>query len=385
MKKILLFLILFLPLKLFAQDVIVIDPGTFGGGIMNIDPWLSLDPLLDSVQNWIWVSKDNQTGRETGTYMLPYNTIAEGLAVAPTGSLVIVVTPADASAYEISDELVIPNNNVILTGQGSSTVIDGDGLSTNEHAISIAGKTGCAIINLSIQTEDGGDKTCHCIMLNDGANGTIIKNVTIINSDDDGIHIEGTTTSGVTVQDCNILGTDGDGISVDMDAAKGQLASSTMLQMAVEPDIVHVVAYCEADHAATPKDVIESCKIVRQVIENAQKGLPDMINDNEINERRNFLITESEFLISFIKRLSRNADRDPLTDSDNLSLALKIGILDAPHLSGSQFALGKIKTRIINGACCTFDTLSKKIINSEERLSMLSGLNFSRDRSNRVD
>ena len=219
MKKILLFLLLFLPLKLLAQDVIVIDPGTFGGGIINIDPWISLDPLLDSVQNWIWVSKDNQTGRETGTYMLPYNTIAEGVADIIDGSMMIIVTPLDGSAYEITDPITIGYNNVVITGQGSSTIIDGDALLTTEHAFSITGKTGCVIQNLSVQTEDGGGKTSHCIFLDDGADGTIISNVTIIDSDSDGIHIEGTSTSGVVVTNCNILDVDNYGIFVDMDAA----------------------------------------------------------------------------------------------------------------------------------------------------------------------
>ena len=209
MKKLLILFLILFPVLTQGQNVINLDKSAIG----------EIVTILDSVQNWIWVSKDNETGTENGTMLFPYNTIAEGLAVASPGTMVIVVTPIDASAYEITDELVIPNNNVVLTGQGVATVIDGDGLSTNEHAISITGKTGCAILNLSIQTEDGGDKTSHCIMLNDGADGTIIKNVTIIDSDSDGIHIEVTNSSGGTVKDCNILDVDDNGIYVNMDAA----------------------------------------------------------------------------------------------------------------------------------------------------------------------
>ena len=213
-KKLLLFLAL-LPLLASGQYVINLDPSSLG----------SLNYLLDSVQNWIWVSSDNTTGIETGTYIYPYTTIADGLAASVAGTMVIVVTPQDGSAYAITDALVIPYNNIVLTGQGGSTIIDGDGLATGEHAISITGKTGCAIMNMSIQTEDGGGKTSHCIFLDNGANTTLIQNVTILDSDDDGIHIEGTNTTDITIKDCNILDVDGDGIFVDMDA------SNTMTRM----------------------------------------------------------------------------------------------------------------------------------------------------------
>jgi hypothetical protein len=39
---------------------------------------------------------------------------------------------------------------------------------------------------------------------------------------------------------------------LDPDYAKGQLAASVYLQMALKPSIVHVVGYVEAHHAATP-------------------------------------------------------------------------------------------------------------------------------------
>ena len=55
---------------------------------------------------------------------------------------------------------------------------------------------------------------------------------------------------------------------VDLSLAKGQLAASTLVSMNLKPHIVHVVGFCEGDHAATPEDVIESCKIVRGVIRN---------------------------------------------------------------------------------------------------------------------
>ena len=57
--------------------------------------------------------------------------------------------------------------------------------------------------------------------------------------------------------------------SIDQNVAKGQLAASTLLAFALRPQILHVVSFSEADHAATADDVIESCKIVKGVLKNA--------------------------------------------------------------------------------------------------------------------
>ena len=59
-----------------------------------------------------------------------------------------------------------------------------------------------------------------------------------------------------------------------MDVAKGQLAASTLLALALKPHIIRSEFY-KADHAATPDDVIESCKIVRGVLKNAWRDFPD--------------------------------------------------------------------------------------------------------------
>lgn len=45
--------------------------------------------------------------------------------------------------------------------------------------------------------------------------------------------------------------------------AKGQLAASTVNALQIKPHIIHVVGYCEGDHAAEAADVIESCEIVQ--------------------------------------------------------------------------------------------------------------------------
>ena len=64
----------------------------------------------------------------------------------------------------------------------------------------------------------------------------------------------------------------------DLDVAKGQLAASTLVALAVKPHIIHVVGFTEGDHAARADEVIESCKIVRGVLKNALFP-PDMTAD----------------------------------------------------------------------------------------------------------
>ena len=50
-------------------------------------------------------------------------------------------------------------------------------------------------------------------------------------------------------------------LSVKPYVAKGQLAASTVLGLGLSPQIIHVVAYCEAEHIATPAEIIESCEL----------------------------------------------------------------------------------------------------------------------------
>lgn len=139
---------------------------------------------------------------------------------------------------------------------------------------------------------------------------------------------------------------------VDSGAARGQLASSTFLQMALEPDIVHVVAYCEADHAATAPEVVESCRIVRGVIENCLfEGMPDMTGDPAVAARREELVSEARVLLDAILALAGPGVQEPWTDPDTLVQALRLGLLDAPHLKGNPVARGELRTRMIGGAC----------------------------------
>jgi hypothetical protein len=86
--------------------------------------------------------------------------------------------------------------------------------------------------------------------------------------------------------------------SPDLQTAKGQLAASTVLALALQPHIIHVVGFCEGDHAATADDVIESCQIVRGVLRNCLFGMPEMGADPKVQERKQELIAEAEVLLA---------------------------------------------------------------------------------------
>ena len=136
-------------------------------------------------------------------------------ALPATGGKVMLME----GTWAITDPITIPQNNVTLSGQGRSSFIDGDGLATGEHGIVVSAKTSVKLIDFAMQTENGGGKVCHCIFIEDGSNNCTIQRVTIVDSDSDGIHIEGTTMYDIRIRQVNIEGADDYGIHVNMDAA----------------------------------------------------------------------------------------------------------------------------------------------------------------------
>jgi len=160
-------------------------------------------------------------------------------------------------------------------------------------------------------------------------------------------------------------------LSPDPDVAKGQLSSSSVFQLALEPKIVHVVGFCEGNHAALPSDIIESAKIIQGVIKNFSLGAPQLLNDSRIEERKDELVEEAKYLLQAIKSLSSGKVKDPWTDRKILAQAVQIGLLDAPHLAGCARAAGKVFTQIKDGACYAIDTKSGKRLSEKERVSRL--------------
>lgn len=153
----------------------------------------------------------------------------------------------------------------------------------------------------------------------------------------------------------------------DLYQAKGQLAASAYLAMAIKPHIYHVVGFCEAHHAAEAEDVIESCKIVRGIIKNDFLGSIDLTRDQNVQRRKEDLIREAKIILQAIESIGLGVE-DPLSDPDTLVRAVKLGILDAPQLKGNPVARGKLKTRMVQSALFAYDEENSRIIPERERI-----------------
>jgi methylmalonyl-CoA mutase cobalamin-binding subunit len=157
---------------------------------------------------------------------------------------------------------------------------------------------------------------------------------------------------------------------LDPEAARGHLAAATYLQMALKPHIVHVVGHTEAHHAATAEDVIAACKVARRAVDNALRGAPDMTRDPQVLARKELLVAEAQVTLAAIKNLAAPGTADPYTDPATLTLAVTMGILDAPQLRNNRFGRGQIRTRVIDGACVVADEDGRPLT-ERERLSRL--------------
>jgi hypothetical protein len=157
-------------------------------------------------------------------------------------------------------------------------------------------------------------------------------------------------------------------LSGDKNVAKGQLAASTALAMNVAPHIIHVVGYSEAEFAATPEVVIESCGIVRGVVRSTLFGNADSRADPRVRERRDELIAEAEYLLAFISDEYAGVSSDPLGDAAVIADCVKRGILDAPHIVRPDNTAGAIRTRVVGGKCVAWDADSGAPITERERL-----------------
>jgi methylmalonyl-CoA mutase cobalamin-binding subunit len=154
---------------------------------------------------------------------------------------------------------------------------------------------------------------------------------------------------------------------LDPDSARGHLAASTYLQMALKPDILHIVGHTEAHHAATGADIIEASKIVRRAIQNAL-GAPDMTHDPAIRARIDELKAEAAATLEAIRGLAPAGVDDPWADAATLAKSVTSGVMDAPQLGNNKFGRGAIRTRIVEGACLAVDETGKPL-SERQRLS----------------
>lgn len=158
--------------------------------------------------------------------------------------------------------------------------------------------------------------------------------------------------------------------SANEHVAKGQLAASTFMQLAVKPHIIHVVGYCEADHAAKANEVIESCDIVKGVIRHTLLDSFSIDKDPNIIERKEELIYEAKVLLNFIKAEYSDI-YDPLANTEVLCDCIRKGYIDAVHIVKNDKYQGNLNTKLVEGKCIACDPITKKAITEKERLKSL--------------
>ena len=163
-------------------------------------------------------------------------------------------------------------------------------------------------------------------------------------------------------------------LSADENVAKGQLAASTFMQMVVKPHIIHVVGYCEADHAATASEVIESCKIVKGVIRHVLDDEYSIDRNLRIQERKNELIKEAYVLLDFIKEEYTDYE-DPIANTDVLCDCIRKGYIDAVHIMKNEKYKGDLRTTVKDGMCLAINPETGKVMGEAERLQRLKKKN----------
>jgi len=186
----------------------------------------------------------------------------------------------------------------------------------------------------------------------------------------------------MAAMDALVRATTGEGVAVlrevrgglfslppDPDRARGQLASATRTAMLLRPDIVHVVGFTEAHHAIEAGELVASCTLVHQVIDDALLGLPDPLADPKVAERGAWLIEEASYLLGAIEeRFPGAGEGAPAA----LAGAVRAGYLDAPYLAGSGVAPGATAT-VTDGGCDAVDPATGRRISEAERLASLEG------------
>lgn len=207
----------------------------------------------------------------------------------------------------------------------------------------------------------------------------------------------------------------------NLDRAKGHLAISTYWQMYMEPDIVHVVSFSEAHHEAKAQDVVESCDLVKQTIEDFYRDdKPDIWHDPRLLGRKRKLklgamynllhlallggyegpVTLDSFfewavppeearqrdhrkqwdrnyetmLLSFVDGANYPSGQCGMVSADTLDLAVQLGLFQAPQitvLDKRYEMVGKCRTKIVEGGCVIDEFNGVKVADELERVDLV--------------
>jgi len=207
----------------------------------------------------------------------------------------------------------------------------------------------------------------------------------------------------------------------NLDKAKSHLAMTTYWQMFMEPDIVHVVSYCEAHHDAKTEDIIASCDITKQTFEeyyrtplaeiwqipavvarkeelkkgamynifhlalmggyegkiNLENFFEYAINPEEAARRENVENREKNYktmLLDLINEKNYPSGECDMLSADNLDLALQVGLFQAPQVTvvDKRYELsGMCKTKIVDGTCRIDEFCRQKVKDEIERVDLV--------------
>ena len=200
----------------------------------------------------------------------------------------------------------------------------------------------------------------------------------------------------------------------NLDEAKSHLSMTTYWQMFMEPEIVHVVSYCEAHHDAKPEDIVASCDITKQAFKEYNRApIKEIWDMPRVSKRKEELqksamynifhlalmggyegkVTLDNFskfavsgdisikrekieeqkmnyetmLLDLIDGKNYPSGECNMISADNLDLALQVGLFQAPQVTvidkRYEFA-GMCRTKIVDGTC-RIDTFCGKKINNE--------------------
>ena len=209
----------------------------------------------------------------------------------------------------------------------------------------------------------------------------------------------------------------------NLDMAKGHLAMTTFWQMYMEPDIVHVVSFPEAHHEARAEDIIESCDIIKQVFKHHQhSALPNIWEDPRVKARieelkkavmynilhlalmagyegkvnlknsKTYAVSSEEaakregppekdmnyesFLVDIVDEKKYPGGECNIISSDNLDLALQVGLLQAPQLTviDKRYEMvGNCRTKTVGGMCRIDEFEGHKVKDEIERVDRIRG------------
>lgn len=171
-------------------------------------------------------------------------------------------------------------------------------------------------------------------------------------------------------------------LSADMNKAKWQLGRSTLLQMILNPHIIHIVSYCEANYAARSEDIIDSSRLIRRAVRLFNENKSDLLkylNDPIVLDRKEYLISEASFLLKEIAKLNKNYSITSapniaklVADEDTIATSIERKLMSAPGIINPKYK-GTFLTKPMQYGMINVvsDFINSQTITEKERLSNL--------------